>query len=65
MDDTTTDVDVEYHDGTVHDTMFTVNDGPPDPAPGCVSDTVRVTCGLPDVVTNVTIAPRDADVVFA
>ena len=47
-----------------HVVRSTVNTGP-DPAPGWVIDTVRVTAGLPDVVVNVMVAVRDDVEVFA
>jgi len=47
-----------------HVVRSTVNVGAA-PIPGCVTDTVRVTAGEPDVVVNVIVADRDAVVVFA
>jgi len=47
-----------------HVVRSTVNTGAV-PAPGCVTDTVRVTAGEPDVVVNVIVAVRDVVVVFA
>ena len=64
FDDTTTPVDPANADTTHHADTFNVNDGV-NAAPGCVTDTVRVTCGEPLVVVNVTVALRDADAVFA
>ena len=61
FDDTATEVDSEYHVATVQEDVLSVNDGPPAPAPGWVTETVRVTCGAPLVVANVTVALR-ADV---
>ena len=62
---TDTAVDPADADDTDHADTFNVNDGVTTAAPGCVTDTVRVTCGEPDDVTNVTVALRDDVVVFA
>ena len=64
FDVTDTGVDPADADDTDQADTFNVNDGV-NAAPGCVTDTVRVTCGEPDDVTNVTVALRDADAVFA
>ena len=44
---------------------LSVNVGVGTVAPGCVTDTVCVTAGDPDVVVNVIVADRDVVVVFA
>ena len=62
--DTDTDVDPADADDTDQLDTFNVNDGVT-AAPGCVTDTVRVTCGEPDDVVNVTVALRDVVAVFA
>jgi len=51
-------------DGTAHEEIPIVNVGVT-AAPGCVTDTVRVTAGVPDVVVNVIVAVRDVVVVLA
>ena len=61
FDVTDTDVDPAEADGTDQLDTPTVNDGVTVATPGCVTDTVRVTCGVPLVVVNVTVADR-ADV---
>jgi len=65
FDVTDTGVDPADADGTDQLDRFSVNDGVTTATPGCVTDTVRVTCGLPDVVVNVTVAERDAEAVLA
>jgi len=65
FDDTDTGVDPAEADTTDHADTPTVNTGGTTTTPGWVTDTVRATCGLPDVVTNVTMALRDDDAVFA
>ena len=64
FDVTVTGDDADDADGTDHDEVLSVNAGVT-AAPGCVTDTVRVTAGVPDVVVNVMVAVRDAVVVFA
>ena len=60
FDVTDTAVDSADADGTDQAEMFTVSD-----TPGWVTATVCVNCGLPLVVTNVTVALRDAVAGFA
>ena len=57
---TDTEVESAEADGTDQLDRLKVNDGVT-AAPGCVTDTVRVTGGVPDVVVTVTVAVR-ADV---
>jgi len=61
---TCVDTDAPLADGTAHEDNPTVSVGPLAPA-GCVTATVLVTCGLPEVVVNVMVAVRDDAVVFA
>jgi len=45
--------------------VLKVNAGAGATVPGCVTDTVCVTTGVPDVVVNVMVAVRDEVPVFA
>jgi len=51
-------------DGTLHADIPTLSVDPPD-VPGCVTDTVTVTAGVPDVVVKVRVAVRDVAPGFA
>ena len=64
FDDNGTPSDVDDTVPTFQIANAKLNDGVTT-TPGWVTDTVRVTCGEPLVVVNVTVALRDADAVFA